>query len=116
MKWAFLFAMILPLTWAARPRRRQRSRRRWVFNFGALTGALLCVACIAAWVRSYNVSEQWLFAPRPPQPKAGWAFPMVAQRWVSSERGELIWQERQTPASGPISFAPLPAGYQRQTL
>jgi len=67
-------------------------------------------------VRSYYVSEQWLFARLPPRPKAGWDFPMVAQHWLSSERGQLIWQELQTPASGPITFDPLPTGYKRQWL
>ncbi|MFI5379075.1 MAG: hypothetical protein ACHRHE_07255 [Tepidisphaerales bacterium] len=116
--WLVLCALIAPLAWAARPRHEPRSRGRWAFNGLALVSAMLCAAMAALWIRSYWVSEEWAFWPRPsedvpsmPKMDGTWS----AYRYVSSSRGRLTLLDRKIFGSAFGSRSPI-AGYERRAI
>jgi hypothetical protein len=99
-------ALVLPVAWLSRPRREPRTAAQWAFNLGALASVLTLLAASAAWVRSYWVSEQWMFASRSVEPPAAMYVPVRAQSWVDSAHGRVMFSTYENPeaphfASGP---------------
>ncbi|MFI5378191.1 MAG: hypothetical protein ACHRHE_02690 [Tepidisphaerales bacterium] len=105
--WLVLCTLIAPLAWIARPKQEPRTRGRWAFNGVALVSALLCVAMAALWIRSYWVSDQWAFWPRPLETvpdflktvsmgrSSSVPYTCYSFRYVGSSRGALTLLDRE---------------------
>src|SRR5258706_611499 len=110
--WIFLPAMIMPLAWIARPRRRKSTWSRWIFNWLALTSFILCSMGFLMWIRSRWSGEQFIFAHRDAPPMAGWRGPIDSIHSIGSSQGELRVMRQSIPRLG--TRADLPRGEQRQ--
>jgi hypothetical protein len=127
--WIIAASLVLPVAWGSRPRSRPRrtgSRAwralAWGLNAGALASLLLCVAAVAAWVKSRRVSEMWeapaqpygtiaipnvivyptpgTFAPPPPGPSTT-TFPIVTRWSIVSSGGRIQVRRDMYPRVGP---------------
>ena len=112
--WVVLAAMVMPLAWLARPRWREMTWPRWAFNGVAVAAMLIFIFAVTMWVRSYRVSEQWIFASTPSTATVNWIGRLRSTRWIGSSAGVLIFCERDVPETGTMMrFSPMQLGYQK---
>ena len=117
--WVVLASLFLPLLWITRPRWRPRTLRRWAMNALALVSVLLCMVSAAAWIRSYWVSEEWVFASLPAKAVPNSLHKWTSYRFLGSSNGRLLLYEEvafESPSNGgsPPRRSRHPMGYQRK--
>jgi hypothetical protein len=116
--WPVAATLVLPIAWAARPRRTIQGRRRlaaaWAFNAAAIVSLLLCAAGSAAWVRGYWATDEWVFWPHSDYRSVQLrSIPLEIGflRVASSSKGRVAVQQGITL----YSFGPGRVGYRKRT-